>query len=73
MSDNMAEKVAYIYPDKCDNSPMCPLPDVCKQGAITRRKINVFLMEKPVVDHEKCIGCGVCVEDCTGATSMVDR
>ncbi len=29
----MAEKIAYIDPEQCDNSPMCPLPDVCKQGA----------------------------------------
>ncbi len=73
MSDNMAQKVAYIDPAQCDNSPMCLLPDVCKQGAITHRKINVFLMEKPVVDPKKCIGCGVSFGDCTGAASMVVR
>lgn len=50
----------------------CQLPDLCKQGAITRKKMNVFLMEKPVVDLQKCTACGVCVENCKGAVSIVE-
>jgi Fe-S-cluster-containing hydrogenase component 2 len=67
----MAKTVAFIDPEQCDNSPMCPLSDVCKQGAITRRKINMFLKGKPAVDPEKCTGCGICIDNCKGAVSMV--
>lgn len=51
--------------------PCNPCATSCPFGAFVRdNDIN----ELPVIDHEKCTGCGVCVSKCPGlAIFIVDR
>ena len=51
--------------------PCNPCVDACKPGAITKpRDIN----DLPVVDFDKCNGCGICIKHCPGlAIFVVDK
>lgn len=50
---------AYIDPEKCDCSTMCSAIKACYYiKAISQTQ------GAPVVDPEKCIGCGICVKMC---------
>lgn len=64
-------KKATINKNKCDQSPFCPAKRICPVGAITQKKVSFFRGETPIVDHDKCIGCGKCVQVCPhGAIKM---
>lgn len=56
-------KKAIINNSKCDKSPFCPVKRICPVNAVTQQG-NFFRSETPVVDSEKCIGCGKCVTVC---------
>ena len=48
--------------------PCNPCVDACKVGAITKpRDIN----DLPIVDFEKCNGCGICIGQCPGLAIFV--
>ena len=60
---------AYVDPQKCDSSPMCPARRSCPENAITQEKLGLFklgLFKRgvAVVDSEKCVACGVCISKC---------
>lgn len=57
-------KKAYIDPNKCDKSPFCPVKRVCPVQAVSQEKKGFFSMGSAVVDKDKCVGCGKCVEVC---------
>lgn len=68
--------VAYIHPDKCDQSPMCPARRMCPRGAISQEKgkgVLAFLAGgTSKVDAAKCTGCSVCLRYCPArAITMV--
>lgn len=46
--------------DKCDNAPYCKAKRQCPVDAITYNQEQ----KKIVIDHDKCTGCGKCVEVC---------
>ena len=53
------------------NIPCNPCETSCPQGAI---KVGEPITNLPVVDIEKCIGCGICVAACPGlAIFLVDN
>ena len=53
------------------NIPCNPCEDACPHGAI---KIGEPITNLPVVDPEKCVGCGLCVAQCPGqACFLVDQ
>ena len=53
-------KIAII---ECPQEIPCdPCREVCPVGAIEMENINSV----PVVDEEKCTGCGICVRSCPG-------
>jgi len=54
-------KKAKIIQAKCDRSPFCPVKRVCPTGAVERAG---FFMGKVVINDEKCIGCGRCIQVC---------
>lgn len=61
----MAKKFAFIDPNTCDNSPMCPAMRACPAKAIQREGKGMFgLGGKQTVDRAKCTGCGLCVRYC---------
>lgn len=63
-------KKAVMTVNKCDHSPFCASKRVCPVKAITQ-KTSLFGAEVPVIDAEKCIGCGKCVNVCPhGAIKM---
>lgn len=54
-------KKAYIDSETCDKSPFCPAKRICPVKAITQK-----LGKVSIVDEEKCIGCGKCLNFCPG-------
>lgn len=56
-------KKAVIDKNKCDRSPFCPVKRICPVEAVTQN-VKFFRGDTPVVDHDKCIGCGKCVRVC---------
>lgn len=47
--------------------PCNPCADACPRGAITVKEIN----DCPVLDEEKCNGCGICMTHCPGLSIFV--
>lgn len=56
-------KKAVIDQNKCDKSPFCPVKRICPVNAVNQ-KVNFFKSEAPVIDQDKCTGCGKCVKVC---------
>lgn len=64
-------KAAYVDPNKCDRSPMCPSRRSCPEKAISQEKLGLLRRGPALVDAELCIACGVCVKMCPhGAVSI---
>lgn len=64
-------KKAYIDPNKCDRSVMCPARRSCPEKAITQERLGLIKRGVAVVDSEKCVACGVCLKMCPhGAVAM---
>jgi len=62
---------AYIDPNKCDRSAMCPARRSCPEKAITQEKLGFLKRGVEVVDSEKCVSCGECIKMCPhGAIGM---
>lgn len=57
-------KKAYIDPQKCDRSPMCPARRSCPEKAISQEKLGLFKRGAAVVDPFKCVSCGACLRMC---------
>ena len=55
----------------CQNIPCNPCETACRFGAIT---VGDPITNLPVIDENKCIGCGVCITKCPGlAIFLVDK
>ncbi|MCJ7580909.1 MAG: 4Fe-4S binding protein [Candidatus Aminicenantes bacterium] len=48
-----------IIKERCPQDHPCPLISACPVGAISQTGWGA-----PVVDHEKCIECGICTNSC---------
>ena len=48
-----------IDSSKCPQDHVCPLVKICPVGAISQEGFSA-----PKINHEKCIRCGRCVEEC---------
>ena len=55
---------AYIDPNKCDRSAMCPARRSCPEKAIAQEKLGFIKRGVAVVDTEKCVSCGACIKMC---------
>ena len=55
----MERKKIIVIEDKCPQDHPCPLISICPVGAINQQGFNA-----PSVDPEKCIACGLCVQNC---------
>ncbi|HOK26533.1 MAG TPA: 4Fe-4S binding protein [Bacteroidales bacterium] len=63
-------KTVEVRETRCPRNHYCPLIRICPVGAITQT--DPF--SAPVIDHEKCTGCGRCVRYCGyGAIMMKER
>lgn len=49
----------FIDPKLCPQNHHCPLVEICPMEAISQLGNSL-----PVIDSEKCIECGECVEQC---------
>lgn len=55
----------------CQNIPCNPCETACRFGAIS---VGDTITNLPIIDENKCIGCGVCVTKCPGlAIFIVDK
>jgi ferredoxin len=59
--DGLKNKFMKIVVDeeKCPKNHHCPLVESCPAGAISQQGFAA-----PVVDVEKCVTCGLCVNSC---------
>ncbi len=48
-----------VNPKKCPQDHACPMIPICPQKAISQIRV-----ELPIVDLDKCVGCGVCIRHC---------
>lgn len=48
-----------VIKDRCPQDHKCPSVKICPASALTQEGNNA-----PMVDYEKCIDCGSCVEFC---------
>jgi Fe-S-cluster-containing hydrogenase component 2 len=63
-------KKAFINASRCDQSPFCPVKRVCPVGAVTQ-EAGFMRASTPVINEDKCTGCGLCVRYCPmGAVTM---
>jgi len=58
------KKKAVINEKLCDHSPFCAAKRVCGLGAITQKTKWLFKADVPLIDRDKCVGCGKCVDYC---------
>lgn len=49
-----------VNKQKCPQNHRCPSMSICPQKAITQKDIYSL----PVIDEEKCIACGKCIQFC---------
>lgn len=76
----MNKMKAFIDPEKCDRSPMCPAMRFCPQQAIYQKEApggrsslgaGRFGGGISTVDPSKCTGCTICMRYCPrGAIKM---
>ncbi len=52
-----------LVKDRCDNSLFCGAKRVCPVGAIEFKKTG-FLSGNIIINKDKCIGCGKCINAC---------
>ena len=58
-NDNNSSKKLYVNNSRCPQNHTCPSIRVCPVGALSQKGYSA-----PVVDEEKCIKCGKCVNFC---------
>jgi Fe-S-cluster-containing hydrogenase component 2 len=70
-SDERFKKGPVVIVECFQEIPCNPCVDACRPGAITKpNDIN----DLPVVDFDKCNGCGICIAHCPGlAIFVVDK
>lgn len=69
--DDVLSKKKCVVIECIQNIPCNPCEAACPQGAIT---VGEPITNLPVIDTEKCIGCGLCVAKCPGqAIFLVDQ
>jgi Fe-S-cluster-containing hydrogenase component 2 len=70
-TDERFSKGPVVIVECFQEIPCNPCVDACKLGAITKPdSIN----DLPVIDFDKCTGCGVCIKQCPGlAIFVVDK
>lgn len=57
--------IPIIDPELCPRNHRCPLLELCPVEAIAQEGFGL-----PVIDPDRCIGCGTCVAQCRkGAVS----
>lgn len=53
------KKKLQIIKENCPQNHKCPAVGVCPVGALSQSGYDA-----PVIDHNKCIGCGKCSDFC---------
>jgi len=53
---------------RCPQNHTCPAVKACSIGALSQKAFNV-----PVVDTEKCMDCGQCVEVCPRGALVLNK
>ena len=50
------DKKLKIIIENCPQNHKCPAVNVCPVGALSQKDF-----EAPIIDYDKCIGCGKCI------------
>ncbi len=58
MKEN-TDRILKVVKNRCPQNHPCPSIRVCKPGALSQKGLSA-----PVVDMDKCIQCGKCVQFC---------
>lgn len=59
-----------VNEQKCPQNHKCPAMAICPKSAIFQKDTNSL----PVIDQEKCIICGKCIQYCPkGAFEKIDK
>ena len=53
------DKKLKIIIENCPQNHKCPAVNVCPVGALSQKDF-----EAPIIDYDKCIGCGKCSNFC---------
>lgn len=70
-SEERMERGPVAYIECMEEIPCDPCQYVCPKGAIT---VGKQIIDLPVLDGEKCDGCGICIPICPGlAIFVVDK
>lgn len=67
-SEERMRKGPIAIAECVEEIPCNPCENACHFGAIC---IGPCITNPPVIDHEKCTGCGVCVAHCSGMAIFV--
>ena len=68
VSTNVAPTKAFFVPKLCNHCTATPCIQVCPVGASYRTKDGLIL-----VDGERCIGCGYCVQACPYGSRFINE
>jgi len=55
----MKTRKIIVHKEQCPQDHPCPVVGVCPVGAISQNDYDA-----PMIDQEKCIACGMCVQYC---------
>ncbi|MCM1992240.1 4Fe-4S binding protein [Oceanirhabdus seepicola] len=66
-------KKAVIDTNKCHKCIVCSTIKQCPVNAITQERKYIFKVEHPMIDQNKCVGCGKCASVCRFKKDTVIR
>jgi ferredoxin len=64
-------KKAIINTDRCHKCLGCSTIKNCPRNAITQERKFILKVDYPIIDINKCVGCGKCVNTCRHSKDKV--
>jgi len=64
-------KIARINIDRCHKCLGCSTIKNCPKNAITQERKFLLKADYPIIDINKCVGCGMCIKACRHSKDKV--